>query len=102
MILLINFFFIKDFFDTLRNKVDLYFTEKEKNETNNDKWLGIIDKMKSIENFTYERLPTNINKINSEVLDEIRNNIQQFENQINNLNSNSTEEQATALKDSKV
>jgi archaellum component FlaC len=102
LILLINFFFIKDFFDTLRNKVDLYFTEKEKNETNNDKWLGIIDKMKSIENFTYERLPTNINKINSEVLDEIRNNIQQFENQINNLNSNSTEEQATALKDSKV
>jgi hypothetical protein len=65
---LLNFFsFYQRFFDKLRNEVDIYFTEQEKNEANDDVWLEIIEKIKSFESSTYNQLPSNINTMKSQM-----------------------------------
>ncbi len=90
-------FFI-DFFDSLRNEVDIYFTEQEKSEVNDGKWLEIIEKIKSIESVTYQQLPSNINRIKNEISDEISQSIDQFERQISSLYLNSTDEEINKIK----
>jgi len=99
ILLSLNSFFFKEFFDIFRNEIDLYFTEKKKSKANDNKWLKLIEKVKEIESFTYQQLATNVNKINVEISDEMRKNIEQIESQISNLDSDSTEEQINSLKD---
>jgi len=94
--------YIIQYFDEIKNEVDLFFTKNINDQTDenqstvlNDNWLEIIETIKNLESEILEK--KNYLKINDTISAEIKLSIRSFENRLNSLNSDAKEKQIEVI-----